>query len=181
FTFSRDGRYVALPSSVILRGFSDKVGAQGKLIIHGWLGLLPEHLRYTLRNTRTGEIVEEDNLHVLPTPDANTRFFFVTVPANIGSEPLSLTVEAPPFLRRTVLLSEFLGRWTIPQPVVLLAGDIDGDNEVSLLDFSRLLAAFGSFAGEEQYDVDADLDGDGEISLWDLSWLLLHFGMAGDE
>ncbi len=78
------------------------------------------------------------------------------------------------------LLSQIWAGGT-PKPILLLAGDIDGDNEVTPFDFGRLVSAFGSFAGEERYDIDADLDGDGEITLWDLGWLVNHFGMIGDE
>lgn len=68
-----------------------------------------------------------------------------------------LTVSGKPFLTRRVDTSG--GTLCI----ALLAGDIDGDNEVTLFDFGKLVAAFGSMAGEDRYDIDADLDGDGRL------------------
>jgi hypothetical protein len=63
----------------------------------------------------------------------------------------------------------------------LFTGDIDADGEVTLFDFGRLVAAFGSIAGDERYDIDADLDGDGEVGLFDFAWLVTHFGMTAEE
>lgn len=65
--------------------------------------------------------------------------------------------------------------------VSLLGGDADGDNEVSLFDFGRLVAAFGKLYGEPGYDPATDFDGDGEISLFDFGILVRNFGLTGDE
>lgn len=67
-----------------------------------------------------------------------------------------------------------------PEPIYLLLGDVDGDNEVNLFDFGRMVASFGWFAREDPY-IDADLDGATEISLWDFAWLVTHFGLVGDD
>lgn len=63
----------------------------------------------------------------------------------------------------------------------LVNGDVDGDNEVSLLDFGALVSAFGSVPGEVGWNPNADLDGDEEVSLIDFGILVRNFGMAGDE
>lgn len=60
-------------------------------------------------------------------------------------------------------------------------GDADGDNEVSLLDFGKVLAAFGTTAGEPEYDRTSDFDGDGEVNLLDFGVLLRHFGQVGED
>lgn len=65
--------------------------------------------------------------------------------------------------------------------VTLLNGDVDGDNEVSLQDFSALVAAFGSGPGSPSWNLDADLDGDEDVTLNDFSILLRNFGAVGDE
>lgn len=65
--------------------------------------------------------------------------------------------------------------------VVLPNGDIDGDNEVTLLDFGALVAAFGSFPGEPNWNAEADLDGDEEVTLVDFGILVQNFGAIGDE
>ncbi len=65
--------------------------------------------------------------------------------------------------------------------VSLLNGDVDGDNEVGLLDLSALVAAFNSVPGDDNWNPDADLDGDGEVGLPDFSVLVRNFGAVGDE
>ena len=65
--------------------------------------------------------------------------------------------------------------------VVLVNGDIDGDNEVTLFDFGALVAAFGSMPGDENWNADADLDGDEEVTLFDFGILVRNFGAIGDE
>lgn len=60
-------------------------------------------------------------------------------------------------------------------------GDIDGDNEVTLFDFGRLVAAFGSMPGDENWNPDADLYGDEEVTLFDFGILVRNFGAIGDE
>lgn len=63
----------------------------------------------------------------------------------------------------------------------LTNGDVDGDNEVTLLDFSALIAAFGSLPDDAHWNPDADLDGDEEVSLLDFAILVSNFGAAGDD
>lgn len=65
--------------------------------------------------------------------------------------------------------------------VMLLNGDIDGDNEVALGDFTRLLSAFATVPGEASWNYNADLDGDLEVTLNDLNILLRNFGLIGDD
>jgi hypothetical protein len=65
--------------------------------------------------------------------------------------------------------------------VTLLNGDADGDNEVTLFDFARLVGAFGKLQGEPGFEPTADFDGDGEISLFDFGILVRHFGQVGDD
>ncbi|MDW8289163.1 MAG: hypothetical protein RMM06_00455 [Armatimonadota bacterium] len=65
--------------------------------------------------------------------------------------------------------------------VALLNGDINGNNEVDLLDFGELIAAYGSTSGEPQWNFQTDLDGDLEVGLLDFSILLRNFGLFGDE
>ena len=62
-----------------------------------------------------------------------------------------------------------------------LNGDIDGDGEITLFDYGRLVAAFGSLCGESSWDPAADLDGDGEITLYDFSILVRNFGAVGES
>lgn len=63
----------------------------------------------------------------------------------------------------------------------LTNGDIDGDNEVTLLDFGALVAAFGAMPGDSNWNPNADLDGDDEVTLLDFGILVGNFGAVGDE
>ncbi len=63
----------------------------------------------------------------------------------------------------------------------LVNGDVDGDNEVTLFDFGRLVSAFGSMPGDSNWDADADLDGDEEVTLFDFGILVRNFGLIGDD
>lgn len=59
-------------------------------------------------------------------------------------------------------------------------GDVDGDNEVSLVDFGILSAKFGLSIEDENYLESADLNGDLETNLIDYSILAASFGLAGE-
>jgi hypothetical protein len=61
----------------------------------------------------------------------------------------------------------------------LLAGDVNGDDAVSLVDYSRLRASYGRCAGDTGYQPGADLTGDGCVTLPDYSRLRANYGMTG--
>jgi len=58
-----------------------------------------------------------------------------------------------------------------PPTLVLLNGDIDGDNEVTLLDHGLVTASFGLTEDDPDFNPNADLDGDGEVTLFDFGIL----------
>jgi subtilase family serine protease len=62
----------------------------------------------------------------------------------------------------------------------LLNGDVNGDNVISLSDFTKLRAAFASTPSDPNWNPNADLNGDGAVSLGDFTILRLNFGQAGD-
>lgn len=63
---------------------------------------------------------------------------------------------------------------------VLRGGDSNGDNAVTLVDFSILVAAFGRCVGAIDYDGRADFNGDDCVTLPDFSILRSNFGVSGD-
>lgn len=63
---------------------------------------------------------------------------------------------------------------------ILVNGDIDQDNEVSIGDYAILSSVYGTFSGDPGYDIQADLDGDLEISIGDYSILSANYLQAGD-
>ncbi|MCS6951093.1 MAG: dockerin type I domain-containing protein, partial [bacterium] len=57
----------------------------------------------------------------------------------------------------------------------LINGDVDEDNEISLLDFGYLVAAFGTTPNDNGWFANADLDGDEEVNLLDFGILVRNF------
>ncbi len=62
----------------------------------------------------------------------------------------------------------------------LINGDIDGDNAVSLRDYSAFTAAYRSRPGDTNWNPNADLNGDGAVSLTDYGIFNKNFGKRGD-
>jgi hypothetical protein len=65
-------------------------------------------------------------------------------------------------------------------PTTLYQGDCDLDNEIGPGDFEIVVGAFGSVAGEDDWNPQADADGDGEIGPSDFEIIVENFGLAGD-
>ncbi|HRI42582.1 MAG TPA: dockerin type I domain-containing protein [Fimbriimonadaceae bacterium] len=63
----------------------------------------------------------------------------------------------------------------------LVNGDVDGDNEVSIGDYSQLSFAFNSEPGDTNWNAEADLNGDDGVDIGDYAILSAHFGEFGDE
>ncbi len=63
---------------------------------------------------------------------------------------------------------------------ILLNGDCDGDNAVTVFDYSILSDAFDSNPGGSTWDPRADLDGDNNVSVFDYSILSDNFDKSGD-
>jgi hypothetical protein len=61
----------------------------------------------------------------------------------------------------------------------LLAGDVNGDDVVSLVDYSRLRASYGRCSTDTGYQAGADFNKDGCITLPDYSRLRANYGLIG--
>jgi len=61
----------------------------------------------------------------------------------------------------------------------LIMGDINGDNQVTLIDFSLLVTSYNRSAGQAEFNPLADLNGDGLVSLVDFSLLAANFNQTG--
>ncbi len=59
----------------------------------------------------------------------------------------------------------------------LLAGDIDGDGHVDVVDLLYFANAFGSVTGDANYDVRCDLNADGSVDVIDLLTMVASFGV----
>jgi len=89
-------------------------------------------------------------------------------------------------LESFVHLGDFFGgwwagvQWDTPEyhlgPPLLLAGDLDGDNDVDIVDIMLVASRWGSSQGDVNYDVRYDLDGDGDIDVVDIMLVAAHWG-----
>ncbi len=104
--------------------------------------------------------------------------FFVVTAVPVGQ--FALSVKPLSYLRKIVEVDTLHGSM-LDVYIELVNGDIDGDNEVTLFDFGRLVGAFGSLPGDTNWDASADLDGDGEVTLFDFGIVVRNFGEIGDE
>jgi len=56
-----------------------------------------------------------------------------------------------------------------------LAGDLDGDGEVGLLDLVIVANSYRSIVGDANYDSIADMDDDGDVDIFDLVRVAVHY------
>lgn len=110
------------------------------------------------------------------TLDGEGRFH---IPLAVRPGTYDVSLWGSPWLKKTLRNVRFPLK--TPLHFKLINGDIDGDNEVTLFDFSRLVEAFGSIAGDGNWNPRADLDGDKEVTLFDFSILVRNFGATGDD
>ncbi|MBL8132744.1 MAG: hypothetical protein JNL42_12865, partial [Anaerolineae bacterium] len=61
----------------------------------------------------------------------------------------------------------------------LAMGDADDSNQINMVDFSILRAAFGTSDGQPGYNADADFTGDSSVGISDFSLLAYSFGLVG--
>jgi len=66
-------------------------------------------------------------------------------------------------------------------PNFLINGDVDGDNEVSIGDFSLLSAAYNSSPSSPRWIANADLNGDLSVDVGDYAILSTNYSMVGDD
>jgi len=98
-------------------------------------------------------------------PDDSGRFVF-TLPADHTYR--CLTATAPRYLRAQTALPQ-----TSEIGITLSAGDLNGDNEINLLDLTRIAARYGTA------DTTVDLNGDGKINIQDLALVGGNYGKRG--
>lgn len=101
--------------------------------------------------------------------------------SGLPSGNYDIAVKAPHWLRRVMPSITFTVGSTTSASVSLTNGDVDGDNEVNLVDYGLGAAAFGSIDGDPNWNPLADLNGDEEVNLVDIAIVSANFGQAGDE
>ncbi|MFQ5595523.1 MAG: carboxypeptidase regulatory-like domain-containing protein, partial [Anaerolineae bacterium] len=71
------------------------------------------------------------------------------------------------------------GQTTELPETTLLGGDTDGDNEVNLFDLVRVAAAYGSCAGDQNFDPLGDINETGCVDIFDLVLVATNYGAGG--
>jgi hypothetical protein len=62
----------------------------------------------------------------------------------------------------------------------LLPGDVNGDNEINIIDLGPLADAFNTTPVSPKWNANADLNCDGKVNILDLGLLADNFGKSGD-
>ncbi|MCS6949103.1 MAG: dockerin type I domain-containing protein [bacterium] len=127
----------------------------------------------TVELRREGVAVRSEVLYT----DANGNYAL----SNVEPGTYDVAFKASHWLRTVVTGVRVRNADVTGVNVSLTNGDINGDNEVSLLDFGALVAAYGTSPGDANWNPEADLDGDGDVSLLDFAILVRSFGAVGDE
>ncbi len=106
-----------------------------------------------------------------------TQAYAVTLNA-IAPSTIQLRLKSDVWISDLTTVSTDLN--AILPTVDLKTGDVSGNNEVGPEDFSALSLAFGSFAGDANFNENADLNGDAEVGPADFSLLAANFGEFGN-
>jgi hypothetical protein len=145
----------------------------GNLNLEGLAVAPPPSVMFEYRTPGTQTVV----YRCRATVDANGNYI-VYSPPNPGAYDVSVKVTH--WLRRTVNIPSTNGDIT-GFDLLLLNGDVDDDNEVTIGDYAQLSSAFGSSPGDPNWNAMADLDGDDEVTIGDFSLLSNNFGEVGDD
>lgn len=82
--------------------------------------------------------------------------------------------KGPTWLRKKVASVTVTSTGAAGVNFFLLNGDVDGDNEITIGDYSIMSANFGTSGP------DGDVNGDGEVSIGDFAIISANFGLTGD-
>jgi hypothetical protein len=98
-----------------------------------------------------------------------------TLPANVSVDPgtYDLLVHSPGYLRKKVFDVEFASNITITLPE-LLSGDLNDDNIINSLDWSRMNSNW--FTSDRVSDINRD----GLVNSIDFGWMNRNWGKSGD-
>jgi hypothetical protein len=113
------------------------------------------------------------------TLDGSGHYSFVPT-VSVAPGTYTVTAKGSHWLRKAVANVTITSAGFSGVSCTLLNGDVNGDNVISLSDFTALRTAFGSTPSDPNWNPNADLNGDGAVSLGDFTILRTNFGQAGD-
>lgn len=148
---------------------ANSIRLKGKLVFDGYAGHVPSEVQLELRKT--------DGVTAVWSHTVNPIGWQFDILVPLGNYTLSCRPAR--FLRRTIPVIGMVGG-TRDNDLVLLPGDADGDNAVTLLDYDVFNLAFDSVLGETRYNVMADFNGDNQVNLLDYDLFSQNFDKSGD-
>lgn len=164
------------PTDTIFRGLSVSPNVtlpiRGRVTLEAWQPT-PLRRRVTVEVAPSGGPVAETTVAAL---DANGDY---TVATALAPGSYDVYIKDTHWLRRKVSVT-LMGSGATGVNALLLNGDVDGDNEVTIGDYSQLSVAFGSEPGDPNWNVEADLNGDDTVDIGDYAILSTNFGEVGD-
>lgn len=83
-------------------------------------------------------------------------------------------------LANKVMAVSLNGGTTSLEAIPLFPGDVNGDNQVNVVDISNLSSGFGLEEGDFYFNSSFDLNCDGNVNVVDISSLSVSFGMEGE-
>ncbi len=101
------------------------------------------------------------------------------VPNTLSPGTYDFAFKADHWLRKRVN-NVTVGTGSVRVDASMLNGDCDGDNSVTVFDYSILSDSFDKSSGEAGFDPAGDLDGDGTVTVFDYSILSNNFDRSGD-
>lgn len=146
----------------------------GRIGLQDYSGPIQDLLvRIEMRSPGTAQVLEQR----LVLLRADGSFSFQSA---LPSGTYDVTAKASHWLRKRQASVFFSNGGASGIEISLTNGDINGDNVISLGDYSLLRQAFGTAPGSPAWNPMADLNGDGTVSLADYAILRLNFGGIGD-
>ena len=91
----------------------------------------------------------------------------------------TIIIKVPGYMSTTFTFGEVIeheGTNTTPIEIEGIPGDLNGDNEINVLDVIVFANSFNSKIGDENYNPTADLNKDGKIDVRDLFFIGKYFG-----
>ncbi|MBX7131259.1 MAG: DUF642 domain-containing protein [Fimbriimonadaceae bacterium] len=103
-----------------------------------------------------------------------------SLPLSVPNGQYTVAIKASHWLRKAVLNVSITAAGPNNVSVSLNNGDIDGDNEIAIGDYSILSAAYNSSPGDANWVAASDLNGDDAVDIVDYAILSANYGLFGD-
>ena len=185
--FPGDPLFSGQMQSVMVTGYAmtaAQVAALAQPAVSGTLSMagranMAQPLTFTLTPTgaTTGVIITQT-----VTPAADGTFALVGIPTGT----YLLGIKGSQCLKKDITVSTVTGTAVIPNTITLLAGDLNGDNQVAGADLAMVRAAYGSAAANgttpasPNWNPLCDLNGDGLVTATDMAMVRANYGKLGD-